>query len=210
MEKARDQNNTSNEIILNRNSIITLIKNHNNIIEYVNDYFVHVTGYEIDEIISRCYDIFKHPDTPKIIYKELEKTLEKKGNAYVVINNLTKTGNYFWTIAYFEIQFDELKQIKSYYIRKKFIPLRVKEQIENLYKKLIAIEACDEKDITEKYFYGFLENIKMTYTEYILHLFNMNEIEISDYLKVKNIERKDTKYFKNVELGIIERALLQG
>lgn len=209
MKKAETPNDVRNEIILNRNSIITSKNSSNGIIEYVNDYFLHVTEYENEDIISRSYNVVRHPDTPKIIYKELEKTLTKNGNAYVIMNNLTKTGNYFWTIAYFEIQFDELKQIESYYIRQKFVPLRVKEQIESLYKKLIAIEVCDKTDITKKYFYGFLESIKMTYTEYILSLFKMTEIEILDYFKVKEIERENTKYFENTELGIIERALLQ-
>ena len=48
---------------------------------YVNDKFVGISGYKIEECIGQKYDFMKHPDTPTEIFKELWKTL-KNGEVY--------------------------------------------------------------------------------------------------------------------------------
>ncbi len=196
------------EIVLNRNFSIISKVNKDGIIEYVNDYFLHVTGYTTVDVIGKSNAIIKHEGMPLIIFSEIEKRLKEKGKAYGIVKNLAKNGNYFWTIDYFEAKFDTKGNVDSYFVKRKFVSISAKKQIEKLYKKLRAIELNNNDEVTRKYFYGFLESINKTYYEYILSILSLSENEIYNYY---NTEEKfvAAENFDDVELGIIERALLQ-
>lgn len=40
-------------------------------ITYANETFALISGYEVDELIGRSHNIVRHPDMPKVIFKEL-------------------------------------------------------------------------------------------------------------------------------------------
>lgn len=46
------------------------------VIVYVNDNFCHVTGYAQDELIGKTHAIFRHPDNPDALYKEMWDTIQ--------------------------------------------------------------------------------------------------------------------------------------
>ncbi|MGE6392976.1 PAS domain-containing protein [Psychrobacter pacificensis] len=46
------------------------------IITHVNDAFVEISGYHVDELIGQQHYILRHPDMPKAAYKDLWDTAE--------------------------------------------------------------------------------------------------------------------------------------
>jgi aerotaxis receptor len=54
-------------------------------ITHVNDAFVEISGYDIDELIGKPHYILRHPDMPKAAYKDLWSTAEagQKWHGYV-------------------------------------------------------------------------------------------------------------------------------
>lgn len=68
-------------------------------ITHVNDAFVEISGYDVDELIGKPHYILRHPDMPKAAYKDLWDTAEagKKWHGYV--KNLCKDGSYYWVYA---------------------------------------------------------------------------------------------------------------
>lgn len=198
--------NNKKEIILNRNLTIISKINSKGTFDYVNDYFLHITGYEILEILKEPQDIINCKDMPSLIVDKIKKELNETGKAFGIVKHSAKNGDFFWTIDYFEAKFNLIGEVDSYFVKRKFLSLSVKKEIESFYSKLRSIESYNNRQVAEKYFYGFLENTKKTYSEYILSLFQLNEVDILDYFNSPK-ESTENKIPENMELGIIERAI---
>jgi len=65
-------------------------------ITYVNDAFCEYTGYTRDELIGKPHNILRHPQTPKITFKEMWATILKKEIWKGVIRNLRKDETSFY------------------------------------------------------------------------------------------------------------------
>lgn len=68
-------------------------------ITYANETFCEISGYTLDELLSKPHNIVRHPDMPKSVYKELWETI-KNGNQWTgVIKNLRKDKGFYWVRA---------------------------------------------------------------------------------------------------------------
>ncbi|MFA6193110.1 MAG: response regulator [Sulfurimonas sp.] len=65
------------------------------IITYVNDNLCKISGYTREELIGRSHNIFKHPNTPTTIYKEIWNTILRGEVWSGRMENLNKNGNSF-------------------------------------------------------------------------------------------------------------------
>ena len=68
-------------------------------ITYANETFALISGYEVDELIGRSHNIVRHPDMPKVIFKELWEDLKSKGSWSGIVKNLRKDEGFFWVFA---------------------------------------------------------------------------------------------------------------
>lgn len=68
-------------------------------ITHVNDAFVEISGYEIDELIGKPHYILRHPDMPKAAYKDLWDTAEAGQKWHGYVKNLCKDGSHYWVYA---------------------------------------------------------------------------------------------------------------
>jgi PAS domain S-box-containing protein len=162
------------------------------IIEYANEVFIDVCGYEDYELMGQPHNIIRHPDMPKVIFKVLWENLKNGKNFHAIVKNLAKSGRYYWVITDFEISRDENDVIVNYFGRRQAVPQEVITlHIEPLYKKLLQIEAASGVEFSEKYLIGFLEEKKRSYVEYIKEL-------IYEY------ERSQSKFPQHQEIAIEE------
>lgn len=178
------------EVSWDKTQVIMSKTNPSGIIEYANEVFVDVCGYEDYELMGQPHNIIRHPDMPKVIFKVLWENLKEGKNFHAIVKNLAKSGRYYWVITDFEIAKDEKGVIVNYFGRRRAVPQEVISfHIEPLYKKLLQIEAASGIEFSEKYLIGFLEEKKTTYVEYIKALVyeheklqftsqNRNQIEI--------------------------------
>ncbi|MBC8236830.1 MAG: PAS domain-containing protein [Helicobacteraceae bacterium] len=65
-------------------------------ITYVNKEFTEALGYAPDEIVGKDHRILKHPDTPKVIIKNLWDTIKSGKTWKGMIQNLNKFGETVW------------------------------------------------------------------------------------------------------------------
>lgn len=159
------------EVSWDKTQTIMSKTNARGIIEYANEVFVDVCGYEDYELMGQPHNIIRHPDMPKVIFKVLWENLKNGKNFHAIVKNLAKSGRYYWVITDFEIAKDENGEIVNLFARRKAVPQDVISlHIEPLYKKLLQIEASSGVEFSEKYLTGFLEEKDRTYVEYIKEL----------------------------------------
>lgn len=68
-------------------------------ITHVNDAFVEISGYEVDELIGQQHYILRHPDMPKAAYADLWQTVKSKQKWHGYVKNLCKDGSHYWVYA---------------------------------------------------------------------------------------------------------------
>ncbi len=67
------------------------------VITYVNDAFLAMCGYQRHELIGQPHAIFRHPDTPKSVYKQLWATIGAGKRWHGFLQNLHKNGQHYWS-----------------------------------------------------------------------------------------------------------------
>ena len=84
-------------------------------ITYVNDTFAEISGYAASELLGQSHNIVRHPDMPKVIFKDLWNELKTKGKWSGYVKNLRKDQGYYWVYAEISGVYkdDELIEYKS-------------------------------------------------------------------------------------------------
>ena len=166
-------------------------------IEYVNEVFMDVSGYEEFELVAKPHSIIRHPDMPKAIFKVLWDNIKAGNQFHGILKNLAKSGRYYWAITNFEYVRDENDKIINYIARRKAVPQDIiTNHIQPLYKKLLQIEQASGELASEKYLNGFLQEAGLTYVDYITNLMVESEILNSN---------TDTKEAETVKKGFFQR-----
>lgn len=166
-------------------------------IEYVNEVFMDVSGYEEFELVAKPHNIIRHPDMPKAIFKVLWDNIKAGNQFHGILKNLAKSGRYYWAITDFEYEKDKNDKIIGYIARRKSVPEGViTKHIQPLYKKLLQIEQVSGELASEKYLNGFLQEAGLTYVDYITNLMVESEILNSN---------TDTKEAETVKKGFFQR-----
>lgn len=185
------------EISLDASKVIMSKTDAKGIIEYANDYFMEICGYEEYELMGKPHNIIRHPDMPRTIFKLLWNRLENGENIHALVKNLAKNGHYYWVLTSFETKFDKEGEIISHYSRRKAAPPNAIYAIEKLYKTLLAIEQQQGMSVAIKFFNGLLEERQMTYDAFILSVLNIDNKAITAYFtegnKNYNMKKDDSK-----------------
>jgi PAS domain S-box-containing protein len=189
------------EIKLDPSKVIMSKTNPKGIIEYANDYFMDICGYEEYELMGQPHNVIRHPDMPKVIFKLMWERLHKGENIYALVKNLAKDGRFYWVLTSFETKYNDEGEIISHYARRKAAPGNAVFQIEKLYKTLKAIEERQNPETAEKYFYGLLEEKGIDYDTFILKLLETSESNLNNYFGVQN----DKAVIKKNKSGLLHR-----
>ena len=189
------------EVTWDKTQVIMSKTNAFGIIEYANEVFVDVSGYEDYELMGQPHNIIRHPDMPKVFFKVLWENLKQGKNFHAIVKNLAKSGRYYWVITDFEIAKDENGVIVNYFGRRQAVPQEVISlHIEPLYKKLLQIEAASGVEFSEKYLIGFLEEKKKSYVEYIKELIYEHEKAQSKFAQYEeqDDEEEERGFFRRL------------
>ncbi|WP_428223629.1 PAS domain-containing protein [Flavobacterium sp.] len=139
-------------------------------IEYANETFVEVSGYQEFELVGQPHNIVRHPDMPQIVFKVMWENIKAGRKFHGIVKNLSKSGKFYWVITDFDYVVDENAIITKYIARRKAVPQGVIDKVENLYKKLLQIEEVRGIEGSEKFLTGYLEELGLTYVQLITKL----------------------------------------
>ena len=138
------------------------------VIEYVNQVFMDVCGYNEAELIGKPHNVIRHPDMPKTIFKILWDNIQKGINFHAIVKNLAKSGEYDWVITDFDIIRDPSGQIINYMGRRTSVPEQtIEKHIAPLYQKILQVEQAGGIEAGEQYFQQFLKDQGKDYLTYI-------------------------------------------
>ena len=178
-----------NEIPVSSKKTLMSKTNKKGIIYYANETFMKICGYKEWELMGQPHNVIRHPDMPKVLFKVLWDFILNKKKIYPIVKNLAKDGSYYWVIADFDYELDDNGDIKSFFSRRVGVPESAKKEVTGLYKKLLEIEKNENIDTSEQYLNTILNEMGMSFNEYMLSLVGMNEKEFLKYVQSKN-ERK--------------------
>jgi len=181
------------EINLDPSKTIMSKTDSRGIIEYANDYFMDISGFEEYELMGQPHNVIRHPDMPQTIFKLLWERLQNGENIHAFVKNLSKDGRYYWVLTNFETKYADDGAIVSHYSRRKAAPKNTIYAIEKLYKTLRSIELNQGLKVAENYFNGLLEEKQMTYDTFILSILSVDENTLNSYFSDLNNAPKKTK-----------------
>ncbi len=177
-------------------------------IDYANQAFANVSGYEEYELVGKPHSVIRHPDMPKIIYKILWDNLKIEKKFQIFLKNLAKSGQYYWVLSDFEYNKDSDGNVIEYVSRRSAVPTNVLENdIVPLYKKLFQIEQASGIKYSEKYLMGYLEEKGMNLEDYIFSLMgesNKNDLIVKNESAVNTQKLEEVQETKIEETNIIE------
>jgi PAS domain S-box-containing protein len=184
---------TTLEFFLDPDKVILSKTNPKGIIQYANEYFVEVSGYDQLELIGHPHNIIRHPDMPKSVFKLLWETIQKGENIHALLKNMTKSGSFYWVLTSFEIQYNDKGEISAYYAKRKAVPREAITAIEKTYSVLKNIEEAKGMDTAYNYLTGMLEDKNLSYNSFILNILNVSEEELKHYFADQPKEETATK-----------------
>lgn len=176
------------EVLVDPSKTIMSKTNAKGIIEYANDYFVELSGYEEYELMGKSHNIVRHPDMPKTIFKIMWENLKDGKNVHTLIKNLTKEGKYYWVLTHFEFKTNVHNEIMSYYSRRKAIPKNLITRVEELYKIVKIIEETKGADLAYSYLKGLLEEKNYTFNELIAERMGVTQATLDYYFADNKME----------------------
>lgn len=183
-------------------------------IDYANQAFANVSGYEEYELVGKPHSVIRHPDMPKIIYKILWDNLKIEKKFQIFLKNLAKSGQYYWVLSDFEYNKDSDGNVIEYVSRRSAVPTNVLENdIVPLYKKLFQIEQASGIKYSEKYLMGYLEEKGLNLEDYIFSLMgesNKNDFPAKNELAVNTQKLEDvqeTKIEKKTNIIVAEKTV---
>jgi len=160
----------NNEINLTSVDIVVSKSDDEGNIEYANPIFYKLSGYSKKELIFTPHSILRHPDMPSIIFKFLWHELKEGKEVYAFIKNLTKDGSFYWVLAYVRPAFNPDGSLRNYVSTRKFMNLKAKEIIRNLYTELLEIESSKGIEASEEKLLKFLAG--QTFNDIMLKIQN--------------------------------------
>ncbi len=169
------------EIILDETKIIMSKTDKKGIIEYANQYFMSISGYDEWELMGEPQNVIRHPDMPQIVFKLLWDRLDDGKNIHALVKNLTKDGSFYWVITNFDIQYNEQGEIIAYFSRRKKPPRYAIEAITPIYKKLLELEREGGMNASGAFLVNFLTESALTYDEFILQVLKITQEQLNYY-----------------------------
>lgn len=91
---------TGNEVAYADSANILSTTNLKGTITYVNDDFINISGFSVDELLGKNHNVVRHPEMPPAAFEQLWSTL-KSGQSWMgLVKNRCKNGDHYWVSAY--------------------------------------------------------------------------------------------------------------
>lgn len=136
---------------------------------YGNEIFVKMSGYTIEELLSKPHNIIRHPDMPKVVFKLLWDRLKNKEEIFAYVINKSKNGDHYWVFANVTPTIRSSKVLDYHSVRRKPNPKAI-PIISEVYRILLNLEKTSGITASEKYLNDLLKEKGVSYDGFIASL----------------------------------------
>ena len=166
----------SQEVFFAPDKFIVSKTDRTGVIQYVNQSFIDVSGFEISELIGRPHSIIRHHMMPRSIFKFFWDEIKQGKEFFAYVVNRCKNNDYYWVLAYVTPDIDgSTNEIIGYHSARRVPSKSAIRFIEKLYADLREEEAKHSSKVKaveagEKLFHSVLQQTGMEYHELIYAL----------------------------------------
>lgn len=90
---------TQHEFLLDDDTTLMSTTDLQSHMTHANDTFVHVSGYQLHELIGIPHNLVRHPDMPKAAFADMWFTLQQGEPWTGIVKNCRKNGDHYWVRA---------------------------------------------------------------------------------------------------------------
>lgn len=127
---------TNTEQVFNESDILLSVTDLKSNIKYANPAFCNIAGYTLEELKEQPHNIVRHPDMPKVAFKDLW-SFTQQGNSWMgPVKNKCKNGDYYWVNAYVTPIKNKLGENIEYQSVRTKLDTHVQKRADKLYSAL--------------------------------------------------------------------------
>ncbi len=145
------------EVAWSNSKLLKSTTDKNGTILSVNNDFIEISGYSLEELIGKQHSLIRHPDMPKIIFKMMWEDLQYKKVAHVIVKNRCKSGDYFWSALEIKSNSDQEKVVTFSGQQSTVALAIITTKITPLYTKLLHLEQENGIASSEGYLNDYLD-----------------------------------------------------
>lgn len=134
------------------------------IIEFGNEVFINISGYEKEELFGAPHNVIRHPDMPKCVFKIFWDKLKSGSPVCAYVKNMAKNGDYYWVFA------------SAFPVETKYLSIRFKPSsdllkvVEDLYADVLQKEKQSSLAEAETYLFDKFKSLGFeTYDDFMTH-----------------------------------------
>ena len=95
------------EVKFNTDEELVSVTDTQGVVQYANDIFCRVAGYEEVELVGQPHNIVRHPDMPKQSFTDMWSKLKSKQSWRGAVKNRCKDGRCYWLDVFVTPKFDD-------------------------------------------------------------------------------------------------------
>ncbi|PCI40047.1 MAG: chemotaxis protein [Rhodospirillaceae bacterium] len=175
---ARDLTLTGVERTFDSSDIIVSKTDLKGRMTYVNDTFLKMAGYTIDECIGEPHSKIRHPDMPRCVFKLLWDTIAKGYEIFAYVINRSNNGDHYWVLAHVTATMaEDGTTITGYHSSRRSPSTAAISAIKPIYAKLKAEEdrhsnAKEGMAASTAMLVGILTDAGISYDEFVFSVIN--------------------------------------
>lgn len=158
------------ELTFNDNEFIVSKTDLAGKITYGNQLFISMSGYTEDELLHTPHNILRHAEMPSSVFKLLWTQIKEKKEVFAYVLNKTKENDYYWVFAHVTPSLDAQGNTIGYHSVRRKPNRKALDVIQPLYRSMLSAERTGGMAAGEKKLFEALDQLKVSYDEFILSL----------------------------------------
>ncbi|WP_010297229.1 PAS domain-containing protein [Candidatus Odyssella thessalonicensis] len=163
------------ELTFSENELIVSRTDTAGRIQYCNQVFIKISGYNEKELLGRPHNIIRHPHMPRCIYKMMWDRISSGKEIFAYVRNLCKGGQYYWVFAHITPTFNGNGQIIGYHSNRRKPKKEAIAVIKQIYEQLLIEERKHSNrkesiDCSTRLLMDILSKEGKSYDEFILSI----------------------------------------
>ena len=142
---------------------------------YVNDVFLRVSHYRLEDLLGQPHSVIRHPQMPRVVFKLLWDTIQAKKEIFAYVLNMASNGDHYWVFAHVTPSFDAAGNVIGFHSNRRKPDAAQIGAIKPLYDDLLAIENKTEDrkigmENASETLFGLLKQKGKNYDEFVFSI----------------------------------------